>query len=71
MDFAGLADHRVKIRASVKKDRYLDIARELKTVEHKGDGDSNCNRHACKGPQKLGTGEELEIGGRIQTVQLC
>ena len=30
VDFAVLADHRVKLKESVKKDKYLDLARELK-----------------------------------------
>ena len=32
MDFAVLADHRVKLKESKKKDKYLDLARELKTL---------------------------------------
>ena len=32
------------IKESEKKDKYLDLARELKkTIEHEGDGDTNCN----------------------------
>ena len=30
MDFAVLADHRVKLKESEKKDKYLDFAREFK-----------------------------------------
>ena len=30
MDFAPLADHGVKLKESEKKDKYLDLARELK-----------------------------------------
>ena len=30
MDFAVSADHRVKLKESEKKDKYLDLARELK-----------------------------------------
>ena len=30
MDFAVLADHRVKLKESEKRDKYLDLARELK-----------------------------------------
>ena len=29
MDFAVPADHRVKLKVSEKKDKYLDLAREL------------------------------------------
>ena len=32
MDFTDLADHRAKLRESEKKYKYLDVARELKTV---------------------------------------
>ena len=35
VDFAVPADHRVKLKESEKKDKYLDLAREQKkTVEH-------------------------------------
>ena len=30
MDFAVSADHRVKLKESEKKDKYLDLAKELK-----------------------------------------
>ena len=30
VDFAVLADHRIKLKACEKKDKYLDLARELK-----------------------------------------
>ena len=32
MDFAVLADHRVKLKESEKKDKYLDLAWELKEL---------------------------------------
>ena len=32
MDFAVLADHRVKLKESEKRDKYLDLARELKKI---------------------------------------
>ena len=31
-DFAIRADHRVKLKESEKKDKYLDLARELKKL---------------------------------------
>ena len=44
MAFAVSDYHRVKLKESEKKDKYLDLARELKkTVEHESDGDTNCN----------------------------
>ena len=42
MDFAVSADHRVKLKESEETDKYLDLARELKTMEHERDGDTNC-----------------------------
>ena len=40
VDFAVPADHRVKLKESEKKDKYLDLVRELKkeTVKHESDG---------------------------------
>ena len=32
MDFAVSADYRVKLKESEKKDKYLDLARELKKL---------------------------------------
>ena len=32
VDFAIPADHRVKLKESEKKDKYLDLARELKKL---------------------------------------
>ena len=42
--FAVPADHRIKLKECEKKDKYLDLARELKkTMEHEGDNYTNCN----------------------------
>ena len=39
----------------MEKDKYLDLARELKkTVKHEIDGDTNYNWYALKGPKSLG-----------------
>ena len=35
MNFAVSADHRVKLKESKKKDKYLDLARELKKLWNK------------------------------------
>ena len=32
VDFAVLADHRIKLKECEKKDKYLDLARELKKL---------------------------------------
>ena len=46
VDFAVLANHRIKLKECKKKDKYLDLARELKkkTMEHEGDNYTNCDR---------------------------
>ena len=44
VDYAIPADHRIKLKECEKKDKYLDLARELKkTKEHVGDNYTNCN----------------------------
>ena len=45
VDVAVPADHRVKLKENEKKDKYLDLARELKkkTVEHESDDYTNSN----------------------------
>ena len=41
--FAVPADLRIKLKECEKKDKYLDLARELKkTMEHEGDNYTNC-----------------------------
>ena len=44
-DFAVPVDHRIKLKECEKKDKYLELARELKkkTMEHAGDNYTNCN----------------------------
>ena len=44
VDFAVPADHRIKLAECEKKDKYLDLARELKkkTMEHAGDNYTYC-----------------------------
>ena len=61
VNFTVPANHTVKLKESEKKDKYLDLAREMKktkqnktkttekqTIEHEGDGDTNCNWSARK-----------------------
>ena len=44
MDFAIATDHGVKLKESEKKDKYQDLAKELKkTIENERDSDTNCN----------------------------
>ena len=66
VDFAVPADHKIKRKESEKKDKYLDLARELKkTMEHGGDNYTNrdwCfwynNQRIIKGTRGLG-GERM------------
>ena len=37
VDFAVPADFKVKVKENEKRDKYLDLSRELKTIEHEGD----------------------------------
>ena len=44
VDFAVPPDHRVKLKESEKKDKYLDFVKKLKkTVEHESDVNITCN----------------------------
>ena len=45
--FAVPVDHRIKLKESEKKDKYLDLARELikKTMEHEDNDCTNCDRY--------------------------
>ena len=44
VDSAVPVDHRIKLKESEKKDKYLDLARELKkTIEHESDDYTNCD----------------------------
>ena len=43
-NFAVPADHRINLKESEKKDKYLDLARELKkAVEHESNDCANCD----------------------------
>ena len=46
VNFAVPADLRIKLKECEKRDKYLDLARELKkkqTMEHEGDNCNNCD----------------------------
>ena len=71
MDFAVPADHRVKLKEREKKDKYLDLARELKkTVEHESDVYTNCNWCSWHSQQRMDT-ETGGLGkrGRVEIIQ--
>ena len=59
VDFTVLADHRVNLKESKKREKYLELARELKmTMEHEDDGDTKCNWRARYSHQRIGRGTE-------------
>ena len=71
VDFAVPADHRIKLKECKKKDKYLDLARELKKL---------WNMQVTIMPIVIGAFgtvtkglikglEDLEVGGRVETIQ--
>ena len=71
VDFAVPADHRIKLKDCEKKDKYLDLARELKKL---------WNMQATIKPIVIGAFgtvtkgflkglEDLEVGGQVETIQ--
>ena len=71
VDFAVPADHRIKLKEYEKKDKYLDIARELKKL---------WNMKVTFIPIVIGAFgtvtkgllkglEDLEVSGRVETIQ--
>ena len=55
-EFAVPADHWVKFKESEKREKYLDLGRELKeTMEQESDGDICCNY------QSIGKGRRFRI----------
>ena len=72
VDFAVPADHRINLKESEKKDKYLDLARELKKLR---------NMKVTIVPIVIGALvtitkgllkglEDLEVGGRVETIQM-
>ena len=61
-DFAVLADLIVKLKVSEKRDKYHDLAREIKqkTMELRGDGGTNWNSQ-----QRIGKGT-WRLGNKIR-----
>ena len=71
VDFAIPADHRINLKESEKKDKYLDLAREIKKLR---------NMKVTIVPIVIGALgtvtkgllkglEDLEIGARVETIQ--
>ena len=71
MDFAVPADHRIKLKECEKKDKYLDIARELtKLWNMKGTIIPIVTGVFGKVTKGLLKGlEDLEIRGRVETIR--
>ena len=71
VDFAVPADNRIKLKECEKRDKYLDLARELKkTIEHEvtiipiaNGAFGTVTKGLLKGP------EDLEVGSRVKTIQ--
>ena len=71
VDFAVPADHRIDLKESEKKDKYLDLARELKKLWNMKvtivsiviGALGTITKGLLKGL------EDLEIGGRVETIQ--
>ena len=71
VDFAVLADHRIKLKECEKKDKYFDLARKMKKL---------WNMQVTIIPIVIGAFgtvtkgllkelEDLEVGGRVETIQ--
>ena len=71
LDFAVLIDHRIKLKENEKKDKYIELARELKKLGNMKvtfipiviDAVDTFTKGLIKGL------EDLEIRGRVETVQ--
>ncbi len=69
--FAVLADHRINLKESEKKDKYLDLSRELKKLWNMKvtivsiviGALGTITKGLLKGL------EDLEVGGRVETIQ--
>ena len=71
VDFAVLADHRLKLKENEIKDKYLDLARELKKLWNMKVRIVPIVIGALGTvPEGLSKGlEDLEIKGRVKTIQ--
>ena len=68
VDFVVPADHRIKLKECEKRDKYLDLARELKKLSNvKGTIVIGAFGTVTKGLLK-GL-EDLEVGDRVETIQ--
>ena len=64
MNFAVQTDLRVKIKESEEREKYLDLACELKNMEHEDDDDTKSVWCSWNNPKGLVMGlKDLEIAG--------
>ena len=71
VDFAVPADHKIKLKECEKRDKYLDLARELKNLRNMKviiipiviGAFGTVTKRLLKGL------EDLEVGGRVETIQ--
>ena len=57
MNFAVTADHKAKLKEGKKRDKYQELAWELKkTMERESDSDTNYNWCSWYNHQTIGTG---------------
>ena len=72
VDFSVSADHKIKLKECEKKDKYLDLARELKKLWNMKvtivrivfGAFGTITKGLLKGL------EDLEVGGRVETIQM-
>ena len=71
MNFAVPADHRVKLKESEKKDKYLDLARELKKQKDTKEMLISIIIVALDTVTKkfIQGLEDLELRGRVETIR--
>ena len=61
--------NKVKLKEVEKRDKYLDLASEQKTMEHEGDGDINCNWCSCSVTKGLIKGlEDMKIRELVENI---
>ena len=70
MDFAVSVYHRIKLKESEKRDKYLDLARELKKLRNMKVTIPIVIGALGTVTKKLVQGlEDLEVAGQVETVQ--
>ena len=71
MNFAVPADHRIKLKESEKKDKYLDLARDFKKLWNMKVTIISIVIGAFGTVTKglLRGLEDLEVGGRVETIR--